>query len=118
MNIFEKNLRAMLKGVDVDTYLDNLAIIKMDANRRVEVRCVTTGTHRTYTALCVKIIHKENGEITRKQLKFEDHIKSRSRPNEKGLHFDDYNINDWYLSHPTKPEEMSEPINKFIKAYV
>lgn len=106
-------------------WFDNTGVIKLDDNRRAEIKLSTSNVANNYTKYNVQIIHKENGKVTSKDFQFSDYMDQKDRIDNRkdydGKFYAWYNEGsiDWYIARPSKRniDKLTRAIMEYIDLY-
>lgn len=104
-------------------WFDTKGVMKLNENLNAEIKLVTGMVHDHYNAFTVRIVNKNDGEITNHRFKFESYLKSRidNRSDCRNQEFEvvKYVSCDWYIAIPDEKEikAMVKTIFDFINMY-
>lgn len=105
-------------------WFDRTGILKIDKNRRAEISLRTNGIADVYNSYFVKIIHKENGQISVKNFLFDDYMDITASSKRHNLYVGGFSVNiadrvDWYIAIPLESEinKLVNSIMSFIEMY-
>ena len=108
MNFFEQELRKIVAPISPDaTYVGRAAYVDLGGGNRAKLQFVTQGYADNYSALLIKIINTNDGELDAIGIKFSDVFgkKKVGNPNfQSGIvpHiWTDRGQSDWYVYRPT-----------------
>ena len=117
--IFNDNFFRSEKNI---TWYDKQGVMKLDNNRIVTITIDYVGTRDDYNGYLVEIVNKQNGTITKKFFRFDDHLDMIHRENSNQsnqyshvwLYRGEF---DWYISKPKNTKQMVDTIMDWINMF-
>jgi len=120
---FTKFNQSIFKDNNIQ-WFDRTGVLKIDKNRRAEISLRTNGLADVYNSYFVKIIHKENGQISVKNFLFDDYMDITASSKRHNLYVGGFSVNiadrvDWYIAIPLESEinKLVNSIMSFIEMY-
>lgn len=120
---FTKFNQSIFKDNNIQ-WFDRTGVLKIDKNRRAEISLRTNGIADVYNSYFVKIIHKENGQISVKNFLFDDYMDITASSKRHNLYVGGFSVNiadrvDWYIAIPLESEinKLVNSIMSFIEMY-
>lgn len=105
-------------------WFDRTGILKIDENRRAEISLRTNGIADVYNSYFVKIIHKENGQISVKNFLFDDYMDITASSKRHNLYVGGFSVNiadrvDWYIAVPSERnlQQLTSAVMDYIELY-